>query len=140
AGYKISDMPKTWDAYFDFFKRVQARLREQGQRKVYVLGFQVTANGVDPNNLFYAFVIGYGGHGLVTPDGRLHLDDPTVREAAIKALTYLTSAYKEGYVPPDAVNWNDADDNNAFHAQQMVMDVDGTLSTEVAVKEHTRTG
>ena len=42
-------------------------------------------------------------------------------------------AYKEGYVPPGAINWNDADDNNAFHAKQIVMDLDGTISTEVAV-------
>ena len=32
-----------------------------------------------------------------------------------------------------AINWNDADDNNAFHAKQIVMDLDGTISTEVAV-------
>src|SRR5499425_2790630 len=134
AGYQMADLPKTWDAFFDFFKEVQKKLRAQGMRKVYGQGFQVTANGVDPNNLYYAFVIGYGGKDLFTPDGKSHLDDPQVKEAAIKALSYLTSAYKEGYVPPSAVNWNDADDNNAFHAQLMVMDVDGSLSTEVAIK------
>src|SRR5262245_31433790 len=52
AGFKIEDIPKTWDAYFDFFKKVQDSLRKQGERKVYGLGFQVTANGVDPYNLF----------------------------------------------------------------------------------------
>ncbi len=137
AGYQMSDLPKTWDAFFDFFKEVQKKLRAQGMRKVYGQGFQVTANGVDPNNLYYAFLIGYGGKDMFTQDGKAHFDDPAVKEAAIKALSYLTSAYKEGYVPPSAINWNDADDNNAFHAQLMVMDVDGTLSTEVAVKaEH----
>ena len=54
---------------------------------------------------------------IVTKDGKLHLDDPKVREAAIKALTYPATAYKEGFVPPGAINWNDADDNNAFHAK-----------------------
>src|SRR5258708_9187279 len=49
AGYKIEDIPKTWDAYYDFFKDVQKGLRAKGERKVYGLGFQVTANGVDPN-------------------------------------------------------------------------------------------
>jgi multiple sugar transport system substrate-binding protein len=63
----------------------------------------------------------------------LHLDDPKVRDAAIKALVYPTTAYKDGFVPPGAINWNDADDNNAFHAKQIVMDLDGTISTEVAV-------
>ena len=135
AGLKIQDIPKTWDAYFDFFKKVQDKLRKQGERKVYGLGFQVTANGVDPYNLFMAFLVAYGGQDIVTPDGKLHLDDPKVKQAAIKAAAYLGGAYRDGYVPPSAINWNDADDNNAFHAQLMVMDVDGTLSTEVAVKE-----
>jgi multiple sugar transport system substrate-binding protein len=135
AGFTMADVPKTWDAYFDFFRQVQDSLRKQGMRKVYGLGFQVTANGVDPNNLFQTFLIANGGKDWVTPDGRLHLDDPTVRQAVIRSMTYLAMAYKDGYVPPSAINWNDADDNNAFHAQQMVMDVDGTLSTEVAIKE-----
>src|SRR5215468_10547753 len=135
AGFKIEDMPKTWDAYFDFFKKVQDSLRKQGERKVYAQGFQVTANGVDPSTLFNAFLIGYGGKDIVTPDGKLHLDDPKVKQAAIKAAAYLGGAYRDGYVPPSAINWNDADDNNAFHAKLMVMDVDGTLSTEVAIKE-----
>jgi multiple sugar transport system substrate-binding protein len=69
----------------------------------------------------------------VTKDGKLHLNDPKVKEAAIKALTYPTTAYKEGFVPPSAINWNDADDNNAFHAKTIVMDLDGTISTEVAL-------
>jgi multiple sugar transport system substrate-binding protein len=133
AGYKIEDIPKTWDAYYDFFKGVQKGLRARGERKVYGLGFQVTTNGVDPNALFNYFLIANGGQNIVSQDGRLHLDDPTVREAAIRALIYPTTAYKEGYVPPGAINWNDADDNNAFHAKQIVMDLDGTISTEVAV-------
>ena len=140
AGFKIEDIPKTWDAYFDFFKKVQDNLRKQGERKVYGLGFQVTANGVDPYNLFMAFLVAYGGQDIVTKDGKLHLDDPKVKQAAIKAAGYLGGAYRDGYVPPSAINWNDADDNNAFHAKLMVMDLDGTLSTEVAVKESTRSG
>jgi multiple sugar transport system substrate-binding protein len=133
AGYKVEDIPKTWDAYYDFFKDVQKKLRAQGVRNVYGLGFQVTTNGNDPNELFNYFLIAYGGQGIVTKDGKLHLDDPKVRDAAIRALTYCSTAYKDGFVPPGAVNWNDADDNNAFHAKQIVMDLDGTISTEVAV-------
>jgi multiple sugar transport system substrate-binding protein len=133
AGYKIEDIPKTWDAFYDFFKDVQKKLREQRVRNVYGLGLNTTTNGVDPNNVFNYFLIAYGGQDIVTKDGKLHLDDPKVREAAIKALTYPATAYKDGFVPPGAINWNDADDNNAFHAKQIVMDLDGTISTEVAV-------
>src|SRR5271170_3078803 len=133
AGYRMEDIPKTWDAYYDFFKDVQKKLRAQGVRQVYGLGFQLTTQGNDPNALFNYFLIAYGGRDIVTKDGKLHLEDPKVREAAIKALTYPTTAYKEGFVAPGAINWNDADDNNAFHAKQIVMDLDGSLSTEVAI-------
>src|SRR5947209_4555001 len=133
AGFKIEDIPKTWDAYYDFFKEVQKKLRAQGVRNVYGLGLNVTTNGGDPNNVFNYFLVAYGGQGIVTPDGKLHLDDPKVKEAAIKALTYPTTAYKERFVPPSAINWNDSDDNNAFHAKTIVMDLDGTISTEVAI-------
>src|SRR5438270_3678457 len=133
AGYTLEDLPKTWDAYYDFFKEVQKKLRAQGMRNVYAIGFQLNSTGNDSNALFNYFLNAYGGHDIVTTDGKLHLDDPKIREAAIKALTYPTTAYKDGFVPPGAINWNDADDNNAFHAKQIVMDLDGTISTEVAV-------
>ena len=133
AGFKLADAPKTWDAFWDFFKPVQDNLRKQGMRSVYAQGLQVTSNGVDPNNTFHYFLIAYGGKDLLTKDGRLHLNDPQVKEAVIKALTYPTTAYKQGYVPPGAINWNDADDNNALHSKLMVMDLDGTISSEVAI-------
>src|ERR1700737_2438437 len=133
AGYTLEDLPKTWDAFYDFFKEVQKKLRAQGMRHVYAMGFQLNTTGNDSNSLFNSFLIANGGQDIVTNDGKLHLDDPKVREAALKALTYPTTAYKEGFVPPGAINWNDADDNNAFHAKQIVMDLDGTISTEVAI-------
>jgi len=133
AGFKIEDIPNTWDAFLDFFKPVQDKLRAQGMRNIYAHGYQLTANGVDPGITFQGFLMAYGGKNLVTPDGRLHTDDPQVKEAAIKAIAKLTTPFKAGYVPPSVVNWNDADDNNAFHAKLIVMDFDGSLSTEVAL-------
>src|SRR6516225_970657 len=133
GGSKVSDLPKTWDAFMDFFKPVQKGLRTAGVRNVYGLGYQLTANGVNPINTFNAWMIAYGGNDFITSDGKLHTDDPQVRAAAVQAIKSLTSAFKDGYVPPGCVNWNDADDNNAFHSKLMVMDFDGTISTEVAL-------
>jgi len=133
AGFKMADAPKTWDAFWDFFKPMQKKLRET-QRGIYVHGLQPTTNGpADGNNTFHHFMIANGGNGIVTPDGVAHLDDPQVKEAVIKSLTYISTSFKEGYVPPGALSWSDADDNNAFHAKQIVMDLDGTISTEVAM-------
>jgi multiple sugar transport system substrate-binding protein len=138
AGLNLSDAPKTWDAFWDFFKPAQKELRGKGMRKIYALGLQITTVGPnDGNGLFQAFVIANGGY-MVTPDGRLHTDDPKVREAAIKSVAYLTDAYKQGYVPPEALSWNDADDNNAFHEKVFVVDFDGTISTELAMIKDTQ--
>src|SRR5437762_13580793 len=72
AGYKIEEIPKTWDAFYDFFKEVQKRLKAQGVRNVFGLGLNTTTNGVDPNNVFNYFLIAYGGQDIVTKDGKLH--------------------------------------------------------------------
>jgi len=135
AGYKLSDAPKTWDAFWDFFKPMQAKLRET-TRNIYAMGLQCTTTGpADGNNMFHQFLIANGGNGIVTKDGKPHLDDPKVKEAVIKSLTYISEAYKGGYIPSGALSWNDADDNNAFHSKLFVADFDGTISTEVAIKD-----
>ncbi len=134
AGYNMSDAPKTWDAFWNFFKPMQAKLRDKGHRGLYAMGLQITSTGpADGNNMFYGQVLANGGQGFMTPDGKAHFDDPKVREAVIKSIEFTTSAYKDGYVPPGALSWNDADDNNAFHAKQILMDFDGTISTELAM-------
>ena len=132
-------MPKTWDAFIDFFKPVQDKLRAQGMRNVYALGYQLTANGVDPINTFNAFLIAYGGKDLVTAGRQApHRRSAGERRRRSRRSSSLTTAFKEGYVPPGCVNWNDADDNNAFHAKLIVMDFDGTISTEVALYRRTK--
>jgi multiple sugar transport system substrate-binding protein len=112
-------------------------LRKQGMRKIYASGLQITTVGPnDGNNLFSHFMIANGGKNIVTPDGKLHTDDPQVREAAIKSVEFMTNLYKDGFVPLEALSWNDADDNNAYHEKLFVMDFDGTLSPELAWKGH----
>jgi len=133
AGYKPADIPNTWDAFIDFFQLVQTKLRAQGMRNIYAYSFMISAVGFDVIGHFDHFMVAYGGKDLFTPDGKVHTDEPQIKEAAVKAVTRLTTAYKQGFLPPGVVNWNDNDDNNAFHAKLVVMDFDGTISTEVAL-------
>jgi len=134
AGFRLADAPKTWDAFWDFFKPVQTELRARGRRKAYALGMQITTIGPnDGNGLFTHFLIANGGQNIVTRDGRLHTDDPAIREAAVRSVAYMTDCYKTGYIPPEALSWNDADDNNAYHQKMFVMNLDGTLSPELAM-------
>ncbi len=133
AGYKPADIPKTWDAFLDFFPPVAEKLRAEGRRNTYACSVMISAVGFDAIGHFDHFMIAYGGKDLYTPDGKVHTDDPKVREAAIKTVTRLATAFKKGYMPPAIQNWNDNDDNNAFHSKLLVMDFDGSLSTEVAL-------
>ena len=134
VGYKDADIPKTQDAYFDFFQDVQKKLRAKGKR-VYGLGYSMATKEADSGNLFHSFLEAYGGDGIVSLDGRLQVDDPKVRKAAITALERLTTPFKQGYVPPGAINWGDVDNNNAFYAKQIVMTPNNTISIAVAQME-----
>jgi hypothetical protein len=70
----MEDLPKTWDAYYDFFKDVQKKLRAQGMRHVYAIGFQLNTTGNDPNARFNDFIIAYGGQDIVTFDALPQLE------------------------------------------------------------------
>ena len=66
AGFKMTDIPKTWDDVWKFFKPVQTELRKKGAqyRKIYGCGLQITTVGPnDGNNLFTHFMIANGGAG-----------------------------------------------------------------------------
>lgn len=133
AGSKPSEFPKTFTKFIDFFKPMQGKLRAKGIRHIYSYGWEISTVGDDPTNTFHNVLFAYGGEGLVTKDGKLHAHDPKVKEAAIKTISLFANDFKNGYIPPSAVNWNDAGDNNAFHSKLCVIDFDGTLSTEVAL-------
>src|SRR4051812_30697214 len=134
AGFHDNDIPKTQDAYYDFFQTVQDKLRSKGKR-IYGLGYSMAAKEADAGTLFHAFLVAYGGEGIVLPNGKLNIDDPVVKSAAVTALERLTTPYKKGYVPPGAINWGDVDNNNAFFAKQIVMTPNATISIAVAQME-----
>jgi len=92
----------------------------------------MAAKEADAGNLFHQFLVSYGGVGIVTPDGKLNIDDPAVRQAATTTLERLTTPFKKGYVPPGAINWGDVDNNNAFFARQIVMTPNATISIAAA--------
>ncbi len=65
AGFKLSDAPDTWDAFWSFFKPVQKELRAKGMRKMYAMGMQITTVGPnDGNGLFAYFMVANGGQDI----------------------------------------------------------------------------
>jgi len=75
AGYQMSDIPKTWDAFYDFFKEVQKKLRARAC-VTSMASVQLATIGGDSNLRANDFLIAYGGRDIVTKDGKLHLTTP----------------------------------------------------------------
>jgi multiple sugar transport system substrate-binding protein len=130
AGFTDADIPREWDAYWQFWRTVQDKLRDERMR-VYAVGFPMSARDSDNYYTFNQYLVAFGGE-IVKPDGTLNIDDPKTREAAIGALTFMTDLHKDGYVPPGAINWGDADNNVAFFSKQIVMTSNATISIPVA--------
>jgi multiple sugar transport system substrate-binding protein len=116
AGVKIEDIPKEWDAFWAFWcDRVQPAVRKATGR----------ADTVDQ---FAQFVVAYEAD-YVTPDGRLVLDDPEIRQKLVRALDSYTAIYRKGCTPPDSVTWASGHDNNReFLTQAVVMTPNVSLS------------
>jgi multiple sugar transport system substrate-binding protein len=131
AGFKSADVPKTWDAFWKFWQTVQDKLRAEGQR-VYTMGLPVSSTGTDNYYVFNQLLLGYGAHP-VDKDGHLQVSDPKFRQAAIDLVTFLSKLYKDGYIPPSAINWGDGDNNAAFMSRQIVMTTNPSLSIPAAL-------
>ena len=134
SGHKVADIPKTWDAFLGFFQARARRPEEARDAQHLCLGLSADRDRGRPDFPIQRLYDRLWRREIWSPR-RISCRPaiPQVKEAAIKATEKLAKAFTAGYVPPVVLNWNDADDNNAFHAKLMVMDFDGSISTEVAL-------
>ena len=79
------------------------------------------------------FQIAYGAD-YVTPDGKLVIDEPKIKQGIIKSIDSYTAIYRKGCTPPDSVTWPDIGNNKAFLAQSVVMTPNLSLSIPNALK------
>ena len=116
-GFKESDIPKDWKGYWEFWcEKVQPAYRQKTGQRGFSTGFPM---GVDSSDSFFSFLTFMDAYNvkLVSDSGKLLVDDPTVRDGLIKAMTDYTYVYSKGCTPPSATAWKDPDNNVAF-AQQ----------------------
>jgi multiple sugar transport system substrate-binding protein len=128
AGFKETDIPKTWKEYWAFWcDKVQAGHRRASGTRSYAIGQPM---GVDSSDSFYSFLTFMDAYNvkLVDDDGKLLVDDPKVKQGLIGALTDYSAPYIKGCVPPSATNWKDPDNNVAFHNKTTVLTHNATIS------------
>ena len=128
AGFKDTDIPKTWAAYWDFWcSKVQQGHRSKTGKRSFGIGQPMGVDSTDATYSFLTFVDAYNVR-LVNDDGKLMVDDPKVREGLIKAMTDYTQVYSKGCTPPSANTWKDPDNNVAFHNKTTIMTHNATIS------------
>jgi len=128
AGFKESDIPKDWKAYFDFWcTKVQAGYRKKTGKRVYSVGSPM---GVDSSDSFYSFLTYMDGYNvkLVDDAGKLRVDDKQVRQGLVNSLRDYTETVSKGCTPPSAINWKDPDNNVNFNNKTIMMTHNATIS------------
>lgn len=127
AGFKESDIPDTWDAYWDFWcDKVQTGLRAKGKR-VYGVGHPL---GVAASDMFYSFLTFANAYNVKVVDeqGNVILDQPENKAAMVQAVKGYASIFERGCTPPSSVNWLDPDNNVNFHNRTIAMTHNATIS------------
>ncbi len=128
AGYKESDIPKTWKEYWSFWcDKVQTGHRQKSGQRSFGIGNPM---GVDSSDSFFSFLTFMDGYNvqLVNDAGKLLVDDPSVRGSLIQAMTDYTAIYGKGCTPPSSTSWKDPDNNVAFHNRTTVLTHNATIS------------
>jgi len=128
AGFKESDIPTGWKDYWNFWcDKVQPALRQKTGNRAFGIGMPM---GVDSSDSFFSFLTFMDAYNvkLVNDSGKLLVDDPSVRQSLINALTDYTAVYTKGCTPPSSTNWKDPDNNVAFHNKTTVMTHNATIS------------
>jgi multiple sugar transport system substrate-binding protein len=136
AGFTLADVPKEWSPFWSFWcDQVQPAVRKAlGRDDIWGVGLNMSATSADTWIGFYQVMIANDAD-YVAPDGKLLLDDSTVRQKLAKAIDSYTSIYRKGCTPPDAVNWSTDDRNNkAFLVQMVIATPNGSLSIPNALK------
>jgi multiple sugar transport system substrate-binding protein len=134
AGFTVGDIPREWEAFWSFWcDRVQPGLRRVlGRDDIWGVALPMSVTG-DTFIQFFQFVAAERA-SYVTQDGRLVIDDPEIRRKLVKAMDGYTSIGRKGCTPPDAVTWNDYDNNASFLARAVVMTANPSLSIPNALK------
>ncbi|MDQ6621507.1 MAG: ABC transporter substrate-binding protein [Pseudomonadota bacterium] len=128
AGFKESDIPTGWKAYWAFWcDKVQPAYRKKTNSRIYATGFPM---GVDSSDSFYSFLTFMDAYNvkLVDDNGKLLVDDPKVKQGLIGALTDYTIPYTKGCTPPSSTSWKDPDNNVAFHNKTTILTHNATIS------------
>ncbi len=132
-GLTPQDIPQDWVGFWRFWQGAQPLLRHQGHPELYGIGLCMSASGVDTFTSLRWFLDAHGAT-VVSDDGELVFLEPENRQIFIDVLEEYTGFYRQGFVPPDALNWTASGNNARFLEGGILMTHNPTLSIPLTQK------
>jgi len=124
---KNTKIPNEWNAFWDYWHASQEALRQKGYDEIYGMSLPMSNLARDTGYIFEFFLEAHNAK-ILTPSGKLNVEDPVTRQKIISAINDYTSNYEDKFVPPKATSWSDADNNINFLSSLSVMTSNPTLS------------
>jgi multiple sugar transport system substrate-binding protein len=138
VGYTDRDIPKDWDAFWQFWIKVQKDLNEKKGLKIYSLGLPLSVEAGDTYQTFEQILEVYN-IPILNSQRELLVDRPEVRQGIVKVLDWYKQFYQQGYIPPEALHWLNPDNNRNLLNRKVLMTTNDTLSIATAVRQDPNT-
>ena len=116
AGYQPTDIPTEWNEFWSFWKTVQDKLIVS-HPALRSIGLPYSVPSLDTYHIFEQALVARDIE-LLDERGNLRLAEPKVKTDIVESLEWYLQFYAEGYVPEDAVNWLDPDNNRNLLGSQ----------------------
>lgn len=126
------DIPQDWDGFWQFWQQAQNDLQTKLDREIYGIGLPLSVAAVDTYEIFEQILEAYDV-AVVDSQGNLQVDNLEVRQGIINCLDWYTKFYLQGFVPPEAVNWLNPDNNRSLLNSRVVMTPNNSLSIPAAL-------
>ncbi len=139
VGLSANDIPQDCDGFWQFWQQAQSKLIKEQNKQIYGLGLPFSINGSDDMYLLFEHILEAYDVKPIDEKGTLLINRPQVRQRIIKCLDWYSQFYLQGFVPPDATNWLNTDNNLNLLNRVVLMTPNVTLSIPAAVREDKET-
>ena len=127
VGLNDTNIPKDWHGFWAFWETAQDRASNKGKKDIYGIGLPMSTEATDVLFMFEQFLTAYGVQ-LLDENGQLKVENPQNRQGIIAALKKYAGFYQSKHVPPNALQWTDADNNQVFLSRNSFMTANPGLS------------
>lgn len=135
-GLSYLDIPNDWNGFWQFWQEAQTKLKTQQKQNIYGLGFSLSADKIaDDTHFLFEQILEAHDVALFDAEGKLQIETPPVRQKLIQCLAWYAQLYRQGYIPPDAVQWSNVDNNSSLLNRVVLMTPNATLSIPATVRQ-----